>query len=166
MIKGPDPLTALEFLYVSDLYSTVFLDRPGYLGQVLLYALPCSEPDIPWPNPWPLAFRNLAFLLHNRFGHSQKDFWGTEAREHIWLMAAWASLAPLRRTDIEKVVKSATGAIKTTSKTSKILGNCLKNMVFVHASVRQLQPGYPEALSVWQSGPGVCRGSSKCCMHY
>lgn len=53
-------------------------------------------------------------------------------------MAAWALLAPLQRTEIEKVVKSATGAIKTTSKTSKILGDCLKNMDSIHASVRQV----------------------------
>jgi hypothetical protein len=86
MIKGPDPLTAFEFLYESDLYSTVFLDPQGYLGQALLHAFPRSEPDIPWPNSWPLT--------------------------------------PLRRTDIEKVVKSASGAIK--------------NMDSVHASVRQV----------------------------
>ncbi|KAJ5146079.1 poly(A) polymerase [Penicillium bovifimosum] len=132
MIKGPDPLTAFEFLYESGLYSPVFLGPPGYLSQALLHAFPRSEPDIPWPNPWPLAFRTLAFLLQHEF------FWESEAREHIWLMAAWAPLAPLRITDIEKVVKSATGAIKTTSETSKILGDCLKNMDSVHASVRQV----------------------------
>lgn len=138
MIKGPDPLSAFEFLYESDLYSTVFIDPPGYLGQGLLHAFPRSEPDIPWPNSWPRAFRNLAFLLQHRSGHSKSDFWGSETREHVWLLAAWAPLAPLRNTDAEKVVKSAAGAIKTTSKTSKILGDCLKNMDSVHAFVQQV----------------------------
>lgn len=53
-------------------------------------------------------------------------------------MAAWAPLAPLRRTNIEKVVKSATGAIKATSKISKILDNCLMNMDSVHASIQHV----------------------------
>lgn len=138
MIKGPNPLTAFEFLYESDLYSIVFLDPSGYLGQALLHAFPRSEPDIPWPNSWPLAFRNLAFLLQHKCGNPKRDFWESEAREHIWLMAAWAPLASLRRRDIEKVVKSAAEAIKTTSKISKILGDCLKNMDSVHEFVRQV----------------------------
>ena len=138
MIKGPNPLTAFEFLYKSDLYSIVFLDPSGYLGQALLHAFPRSEPDIPWPNSWPLAFRNLAFLLQHECGNPKRDFWESEAREHIWLMAAWAPLASLRRRDIEKVVKSAAEAIKTTSKISKILGDCLKNMDSVHEFVRQV----------------------------
>lgn len=133
MIKGPDPLIAFELLYESDLYSTVFLDRAGYLRHALLHFFPRSGPGIPWPNSWPFAFRNLAFLLQHRPGH-----WESEAREHIWLMAAWAPLAPLRRTDIEQVVKSATEAIKTTSKTSQLLDDCLKNMDSIHASVRQV----------------------------
>ncbi|RJE19772.1 tRNA nucleotidyltransferase [Aspergillus sclerotialis] len=138
MIKGPDPLTAFEFLYKSNLYSTVFLDPPGYLEQALLHAFPRNESDAPWTNSWPIAFRNLAFLLQRKFGHSKKNFWESDAREHVWLIAAWAPLAPLRRTNIEEVVKCATMAIKTTSKTSKILGDCLKNLDSVHASVRQV----------------------------
>lgn len=138
MIKGPDPLTAFEFLYESDLYATVFLDPTGYLVQALLHVFPRGEPGIPWPNSWPLAFRTHVFLLQNTSGHSKRDFWESEAREHIWLMAAWAPLAPLRRNNIEKVVKSATGAIKTTSKTSKILGDCLKNLDSIRGFVQQV----------------------------
>lgn len=138
MINGPEPLTAFELLYENDLYSTVFLDRPGYLRQALLHNFPRSGPGIPWPTSWPLAFRNLAFLLQNRFRYSKRDFWESETRLHIWLMAAWAPLAPLRRTNIEEVMKGATGAIKTTRPTSKILSDCLKNMDSVHATVQQV----------------------------
>ncbi|KAJ9294023.1 hypothetical protein DTO271G3_7151 [Paecilomyces variotii] len=134
MIKGPDPLTAFEILYESNLYSTVFLDRAGYLHEALLHFFPLSGPSIPWPNSWPFAFRNLAFLLQHRSRH----YWESEAREHIWLIAAWAPLAPLRRTSVEKVVKNATDAIKTTSKTADLLYDCLKNMDSIHASVRQV----------------------------
>ena len=136
MINGSDPLAAFELLYENDLYSTVFLDRLGYLKQALLHTFPCSGPGIPWPTSWPLAFRNLAFLLRSRY--SKRDFWESEARLHIWLVAAWAPLAPLRETYFEQVMKSATGAIKTTRPTSKILSNCLKNMDFVHATVQQV----------------------------
>lgn len=137
-INGPYPLAAFELLYENDLYSTVFLDRLGYLEQALLHIFPRSGPNIPWPTSWPLAFRNLAFLLQNASRYSKRDFWESEARLHIWLMAAWAPLALLRKTNIEQVMKSATGAIKTTRQTSKILSDCLKNMDFVHATVQQV----------------------------
>lgn len=43
MIKGPDPLIAFEILYESDLYSTVFLDRTGYLRHALLHFFPSQR---------------------------------------------------------------------------------------------------------------------------
>ena len=138
MINGSDPLAAFELLYKNNLYSTVFLDQLGYLRQALLHTFPCSGPGIPWPTSWPLAFRNLAIVLQNRSRYSKRDFWESEARLHIWLMAAWAPLAPLQRTNFEEVMKGATRAIKNTRQTSKILSNCLKNMDSVHATVQQV----------------------------
>ena len=148
-------------------YSTVFLDRLGYLKQALLYIFPRSGPGVPWPTSWPLAFRNLASLLQNRSRYSKRDFWKSEARLHIWLMAAWAPLAPLRRANIEGVMNRATGAIKTTRPTSKILSDCLKNIDSDHATVQQVatdSAGVPRSSLGMTIRSEVCRGNFKCCM--
>ena len=63
LMNGPNPLMAIQLIYATGLYSTVFLGPASQSRQTLTNLLPHQESHRPWPSTWPHPFQVLATLL-------------------------------------------------------------------------------------------------------
>ncbi|KAI9739965.1 MAG: hypothetical protein M1818_005021 [Claussenomyces sp. TS43310] len=135
MMSSRNPLMAFELIYDMGLYSTVFLDPSGHLRQALTNYFLRQQMGRPWPSTWPSAYRLLASLADDTTNLG-KELVQSEGRgESCWLMAAYAPIAGLMRTNVEEVVKDVTEAIKATSKSSKLVEDALKHMDEIRSTV-------------------------------
>lgn len=144
MINGRNPLLAFQLIYESGLYSTVFLNPNGKSRQVLTKLLPYGDAN-PWPCTWPHAYRVLAALFEDTSKLGRELTRSKENREFCWMMAAYAPVAELRRTNMKEVINDLTEALKLVSRTAKLLDESLKNMDNIQSTV-DLVASYGESV--------------------
>ena len=128
MMSGRNPLMAYQLIYDMGLYSTVFLNSTSQSLHSLTSLLPDKEPGCPWPSTWPHAYRLLTALFEDTTVLGQNLARSEAKGENVWIMAAYAPIAALRRTEPRQAIKDATNAMKITHNTSKLLEDGLNHM--------------------------------------
>lgn len=131
MLNGRDPLMSFQLIYELGLYASVFLATDSSSLHLLKQRHRVVEHGMPWPVRWPNSYRLLTSLLQdttilNELAGSQ---------EYVWLIAAYAPIAPLRQESSKQAVKDATEALKLTRIHSKLLEESLMHMDDIRAIV-------------------------------
>lgn len=135
IINSRNPLMAFQLIYESGLYSTVFLNPNGQSRLALTKLLPHGDAANPWPRTWPHAYRVLAALFEDTSKLGRELTRYEENREFCWMMAAYAPVAELRRTNIKELINDLREALKLTTKTAKLLDESLKHMDNIQSTV-------------------------------
>lgn len=124
MIRDSRPIISFQRLFDCNLFVPLFVrfDSPVLL-QIERH-FPVTE--LPWPAAWQQSYKLLAQLLENT------DHIGSMVRQgknldHLWIMAAYTSMAVLRETMLNEVVQDATQAIRATAKITKLLERTLNH---------------------------------------
>lgn len=106
MINGRNPRRAFQLIYEMGLYSTIFINSNSQSLCSLTSLLPKDQLGMPWPSRWPDAYRTLAVLLQDKTILADLAL-PQEKGESVWIMAAYAPIASLRRTNLKQAVKDA-----------------------------------------------------------
>ncbi|KAI3317646.1 putative poly(A) polymerase [Xylariaceae sp. AK1471] len=128
MMRDPNAAIAFQHIFESNLYIPVFFRLDSPLIQTLqaefpILGLPTSPP---WPRTWPRAYQLLAYILTGS-SNLGKIIQSEKNVHHLWIMAAYAPIAGLRRKMLGRVVQEATTALRLPTKISKIIESALKN---------------------------------------
>ncbi|KAJ8125675.1 hypothetical protein O1611_g7961 [Lasiodiplodia mahajangana] len=127
MMRDANTAVAFQHIFESNLYTPVFLR----LGSPLLETLQTEFPILglstssPWPMTWPRVYQLLSYLLKD--SSNLGNMVQSEKVDHLWIMAAYAPIAGLRRKMLGQAVQEATTALRIPSKISKVLESSLRN---------------------------------------
>ncbi|KAF2965538.1 hypothetical protein GQX73_g8063 [Xylaria multiplex] len=128
MMRDANTAVAFQHIFESNLYTPVFLRLDSSLLETLQTEFPVlgSSTSPPWPMTWPRAYQLLAYLLKDssNLGNMVQS---EENVDHLWIMAAYAPIAGLRRKMLGQAVQEATTALRIPTKISKVLESALRN---------------------------------------
>ncbi|KAI1748272.1 putative poly(A) polymerase [Xylaria castorea] len=128
MMRDANIALAFQHIFESNLYTPVFLRPDSSLLETLRTEFPILglSTSQPWPMTWPRASQLLAFLLKDssNLGNMVQS---EENVDHLWIMAAYAPIAGLRRKMLGQAVQEATTALRIPTKISKVLESALRN---------------------------------------
>ncbi|KAI0542183.1 hypothetical protein GGR58DRAFT_526282 [Xylaria digitata] len=128
MMRDANAAVAFQHIFESNLYTPVFLRLDSSLLETLQTEFPIlglsTSPS--WPMTWPRVYQLLAYLLKDssNLGNMVQS---EENIDHLWIMAAYAPIAGLRRKILGQVVQEATTALRIPTKISKVLESALRN---------------------------------------
>ncbi|KAI0543542.1 putative poly(A) polymerase [Xylaria curta] len=128
MMRDANTAVAFQHIFESNLYIPVFLRLDSSLIETLQTEFPILglSTSPPWPMTWPRAYQLLAYLLKDSSNLGEMIQY-EENVDHLWVMAAYAPIAGLRRNRLEQAVQEATAALKFPTKISKVLDSALRN---------------------------------------
>ncbi|KAI0182318.1 putative poly(A) polymerase [Xylaria flabelliformis] len=128
MIRNANAAVAFQHIFELNLYIPVFLRLDSSLLETLQTEFPVLglSTSPPWPRTWPRAYQLLAYLLKDssNLGNMVQS---EENLDYLWIMAAYAPIAGLRRKMLGQTIQEATVALKLPTKISKVFESALKN---------------------------------------
>ncbi|KAJ4414556.1 CCA tRNA nucleotidyltransferase, mitochondrial [Gnomoniopsis sp. IMI 355080] len=144
MMELPHPESALQVIFESNLFATVFLSDTSSLTSAMKMVLPEVHRQ-PWPPTWPRAYHMLADILDNHENVLSNLVASQQGAAHSWdgakarllLIAVYAPIAHCQYHGVSlKIARSEIKhAVSLTSRTADLLTLCLTNLRSIDETV-------------------------------